>query len=60
MPTSLLALRVLLRSLIRSRVSDGLAGFWLGRWTGVAPDGSPILRRDLSIQEIYALDVDLP
>jgi Tol biopolymer transport system component/DNA-binding winged helix-turn-helix (wHTH) protein len=29
-------------------------------WMSVAPDGSPLLLRDLSIQEIYALDVDWP
>ena len=40
-------------------VPDGLTGYWNG-WAGVAPDGSPILLRDLSIQEIYALEVDLP
>jgi serine/threonine protein kinase/Tol biopolymer transport system component len=40
-------------------VPDGLTGWWNG-WAGVAPDGSPILLRDLSIQEIYALEVDLP
>jgi Tol biopolymer transport system component/DNA-binding winged helix-turn-helix (wHTH) protein len=40
-------------------VPGGVTGYWLG-WTGVAPDGSPLLLSDLSIQEIYALDVDLP
>jgi hypothetical protein len=29
-------------------------------WNGVAPDGSPILVRDISTQEIYALDVQFP
>jgi Tol biopolymer transport system component len=29
-------------------------------WMSVAPDGSFLLLRDLSIQEIYALDVDWP
>jgi len=29
-------------------------------WTGLAPDGSPLLLRDVGIEEIYALDVDLP
>jgi eukaryotic-like serine/threonine-protein kinase len=41
------------------QVPDGLTGWWNG-WVGIAPDGSPLLLRDLSIQEIYALDVDLP
>jgi len=29
-------------------------------WSGVAPDGSGLFVRDLSTDEIYALDVDLP
>ena len=29
-------------------------------WSGLAPDGSPLFTRDLSTDEIYALDVDLP
>jgi Tol biopolymer transport system component/DNA-binding winged helix-turn-helix (wHTH) protein len=29
-------------------------------WLGVAPDGSPLLLRDLGSQEIYSLDVDWP
>ncbi|MGA8618279.1 MAG: protein kinase [Candidatus Sulfotelmatobacter sp.] len=40
-------------------VPQGLTGYWVG-WAGVAPDSSPLVLRDLSIQEIYALDVDLP
>jgi len=31
-----------------------------GPWTGMAPDGSPLLVRDISKEEIYALDLDLP
>jgi Tol biopolymer transport system component/DNA-binding winged helix-turn-helix (wHTH) protein len=31
-----------------------------GAWSGVAPDGSPLLVRDISNQEIYALDWQLP
>jgi Tol biopolymer transport system component len=31
-----------------------------GLWSGIAPDGSPILDRDISTHEIYALDVQLP
>jgi Tol biopolymer transport system component/DNA-binding winged helix-turn-helix (wHTH) protein len=34
-------------------------GNW-GPWTGLAPDGSPLLVRDVSNQEIYALDLDVP
>jgi Tol biopolymer transport system component/DNA-binding winged helix-turn-helix (wHTH) protein len=31
-----------------------------GPWAGVAPDGSPLLVRDISNEEIYSLDLDLP
>jgi len=31
-----------------------------GPWTGIAPDGSPLLVRDISNEEIYSLDLDLP
>jgi len=36
--------------------------FWAtwGPWTGLAPDGSPLMVRDISNQEIYALDLQLP
>jgi Tol biopolymer transport system component/DNA-binding winged helix-turn-helix (wHTH) protein len=40
-------------------VPQGINGYWLS-WAGVAPDGSPLVLRDLSIEEIYALDVELP
>ena len=40
-------------------VPEGVTGSW-GPWMIAGPDGSPILLRDLGIQEIYALDVDLP
>jgi serine/threonine protein kinase/Tol biopolymer transport system component len=36
-----------------------LNGRW-GTWSGIAPDGSPLFVRDISTQEIYALDVKLP
>ncbi len=32
----------------------------LGEWTGLAPDDSPLLVRDTSSQEIYALDFQVP
>jgi Tol biopolymer transport system component/predicted Ser/Thr protein kinase len=32
----------------------------VGAWSGLAPDGSPLFVRDLSTDEIYALDLDLP
>jgi Tol biopolymer transport system component/DNA-binding winged helix-turn-helix (wHTH) protein len=31
-----------------------------GPWTGVAPDGSPLLVRDVNNEEIYSLDLQLP
>jgi Tol biopolymer transport system component/DNA-binding winged helix-turn-helix (wHTH) protein len=56
----------------RMRISDrklerlvslkGYQGFWgqFGAWTGLAPDDSPLIVRDASSQEIYALDWQLP
>jgi len=32
----------------------------LGTWSGTTPDGSPLFVRDLSTDEVYALDLDLP
>jgi len=31
-----------------------------GPWTGITPDGSPLLVRDISSEEVYSLDVQLP
>ena len=31
-----------------------------GAWSGITPDGRPLFVRDVSSDEIYALDVDLP
>jgi Tol biopolymer transport system component len=57
---------------LRIRISDqkiegvvSLKGFrrvWglLGPWSGLAPDDSPILLRDVGTQEIYALDWEAP
>jgi eukaryotic-like serine/threonine-protein kinase len=36
------------------------AGGAFGNWSGLAPDDSPLLSRDASIQEVYALDWDAP
>jgi eukaryotic-like serine/threonine-protein kinase len=36
------------------------AGGAFGNWTGLSPDDSPLVVRDASIQEIYALDWDRP
>ena len=38
----------------------GMLAGQFGQWTGLAPDDSPLLLRDTSIQEIYALDLQLP
>ena len=32
----------------------------VGPWSGITPDGSPLFVRDLSTDEIYALDLELP
>lgn len=48
-----------LERLAALNIPEGITGFWSG-WGGVAPDGSLLVMRDLGIQEIYALDVDLP
>jgi hypothetical protein len=32
---------------------------WLP-WSAIAPDGSPLLLRDISSQEVYALDFETP
>jgi dipeptidyl aminopeptidase/acylaminoacyl peptidase len=32
----------------------------IGPWSGLTPDGSGLFVRDLSTDEIYALDLDLP
>jgi len=59
-------------ALFRVRISDrklerlvGLTGMrrlWgrLGSWTGLTPDDSPLLLRDVSSQEIYAIDWQAP
>jgi serine/threonine protein kinase/Tol biopolymer transport system component len=33
---------------------------WIGTWSGLSPDGTPLFVRDISTQEIYALDVQFP
>jgi len=37
-----------------------MASSLLGTWAGLSPDDSPILLRDVSTQEIYALDLQFP
>jgi Tol biopolymer transport system component/predicted Ser/Thr protein kinase len=43
-----------------SLLPRGPAPTIFGIWTGLAPDDSPLMLRDTSIHEIYALDVQLP
>jgi len=31
-----------------------------GPWSGLAPDGSPLLLRNVGTQEVYALNVEFP
>jgi hypothetical protein len=40
-------------------VPGGTTGVWSPSFS-IAPDGSPLLLRDLNIVEIFALDVELP
>jgi len=37
--------------------ANGVPGF---AWTGVSPDGAPLIAREAGTEEIYALDVKLP
>jgi len=37
----------------------GLGGVW-GTWFGLTPDGDPLVLRDMSSLDLYALDLDLP
>jgi serine/threonine protein kinase/Tol biopolymer transport system component len=52
-PEALIALKNLRRHIF-SAVAN------LGPWSGVAPDGSPLFVRDLSMDEIYSLELELP
>jgi DNA-binding winged helix-turn-helix (wHTH) protein/Tol biopolymer transport system component len=42
-----------------SKVGRVTAGTW-GEWFGLAPDDSPLVARDISAQEIYALEMKWP
>jgi Tol biopolymer transport system component/DNA-binding winged helix-turn-helix (wHTH) protein len=50
------------RKLERLVSLKGMRRYWgeFGPWTGLAPDDSPLLIRDTSNQEIYALDLQMP
>jgi eukaryotic-like serine/threonine-protein kinase len=43
-----------------ANLTRGVAWGTFGQWTGLTPDNSPLLLRDTSMQEIYALDVQWP
>jgi hypothetical protein len=51
-------LRLSDRKLERLFSLKGMRRYWgeFGPWTGLAPDDSPLLTRDISSQEIYALE----
>ena len=34
-------------------------GGFFGPWLGVTPDGSPLLLKDISIEEIYRLNLEI-
>jgi Tol biopolymer transport system component/DNA-binding winged helix-turn-helix (wHTH) protein len=55
-------IRISDRKLERLVSLKGVRRFWgeLGEWTGLAPDDSPLLVRDTSSQEVYALDWQTP
>src|SRR5262249_11657814 len=54
--------RILDHKLERLASLKGLRRFWgqFASWTGLTPDDSPLLVRDTSSQEIYALDWQAP
>jgi hypothetical protein len=45
---------------VSSTELGSISGTTGGMWLGLTPDDSPLLIRDTSIQEIYALDWELP
>jgi hypothetical protein len=55
-------IRISDRKLERLVSLKGVRQYWgdFGSWTGLAPDDSPLLVRDTSSQEIYALDWQVP
>jgi hypothetical protein len=55
-------LRISDRKLERLVSLKALRRYWgeFGPWTDLTPDDSPLLTRDTSSQEIYALDLQVP
>jgi hypothetical protein len=54
--------RVIDRKVERVVSLKGYRRAWgpMGPWMGLAPDDSPLVLHDVGVQEIYALDVQLP
>jgi Tol biopolymer transport system component/DNA-binding winged helix-turn-helix (wHTH) protein len=56
--------RLRVRDAKLDRVADlkpyRMFSYFAGSWTGLAPGDEPLFVRDISISEIYALDVDFP
>jgi Tol biopolymer transport system component len=55
-------IRISDRKLERLVSLKGMRRYWgdLASWTGLTPDDTPLLIRDVSSQEIYAIDWDAP
>jgi Tol biopolymer transport system component/DNA-binding winged helix-turn-helix (wHTH) protein len=53
------AYRILISEHRIEEIAD-MSGINMTGWTAFDPDGNPLILRDLSLNEIYALDVDLP
>jgi Tol biopolymer transport system component len=49
-----------LERVANANLTRGVAWGIFGQWTGLPPDNSPLLIRDTSMKEIYALDVQWP
>ncbi len=48
------------RVALRNRVVEAVTNTKSGEWLGLAPDDSPLMLRDTSIQEVYALEWKAP
>jgi Tol biopolymer transport system component len=49
-----------LESVADFMVPKAMTDGYFGSWAGLTPDGSPLFLQDISSQDIYALEVDLP
>jgi eukaryotic-like serine/threonine-protein kinase len=48
------------RSKERLAMLKGISQVPISGWNGVAPDGSPLIMRDVGIRELYSLELQLP